>query len=54
MNLFATLSSTKKHINNSVLKNRKRDSKAVVFHFVVAVQEHNNFKALVNRHPLVK
>ena len=35
--LCETLSSTKTEINNSVLKNRKRNSKAVVFHFVEAI-----------------
>ena len=35
-------------INNSVLKNRKTTLTAVVFHFVAAVQEQDNFKTLVN------
>ena len=36
------LTSTKNQtVYNSVLKNRKRNLTAVIFHFVVAVQEHN-------------
>ena len=48
MNPFATISLTKNQINNSVLKNRKTTLTAVVFHFVAAVQEQDNFKTLVN------
>ena len=48
VNPFATISSTKNQIKNSVLKNRKTTLTAVAFHFVAAVQEHDNFKTLVN------
>ena len=45
MNPFATLSSTKTQTNNLVLKSRKGNLTAVVFHLVAAVQEeYDTFK----------